>query len=199
MQMRIWKCLAVVMLSTLCTLAFAKDKDEIRPAGKTNPAPGELLSGFDRYELKPAVLTGVYAGQEINETALASFQRNFDERVGAWVAEQNARPARHDPVRTLVIEPRIDKIRFISGGKRFWAGAFAGSSQLLVKLKLTDAATGAVVAEPEFYQHAKGMAGAWTFGAADNTMLVRTASLARDYLQGNHAAAQGGKTGWEQD
>lgn len=195
--MRIWKWLALVVLSLACTLAFAKDKDEIRAAGKTNPAPTELLSGFDRYELKPAVLTGVYAGQEINETALASFQRNFDERVGAWVAEQNAKPAVHDPVRTLVVEPRIEKIRFISGGARVWAGAFAGSSRVLVKLRLVDQATGAVIAEPEFYQHAKAMAGAWTFGAADNSMLIRTASMSLDYLKANQAEAVGGPTGWE--
>ena len=197
MQMRIWKWLAIVVLSTACTLAFAKDKDEIKPAGKTNAPPAELLSGFDRYELKPAVLTGVYAGQEINETALASFQRNFDERVGAWVAEQNAKPASHDPVRTLVIEPRIEKIRFISGGARVWAGAFAGSSRVLVKLRLVDQATGAVVAEPEFYQHAKAMAGAWTFGVADNNMLIRTASMSLDYLKANQSEAVGGPTGWE--
>ena len=195
--MRIWKVLAVVALSAACTLAFAKDKDEIKPAGKTNPAPTELLSGFDRYEVKPAVLTGVYAGQEINETALASFQRNFDERVGAWATEQNAKPARHDPVRTLVVEPRIDKIRFISGGARVWAGAFAGSSRVLVKLRLVDQATGAVVAEPEFYQHAKAMAGAWTFGVADNNMLIRTASMSLDYLKANQSEAVGGPTGWE--
>ena len=195
--MRIWKWLAIVALSTACTLAFAKDKDEIKPAGKTNAPPAELLSGFDRYELKPAVLTGVYAGQEINETALASFQRNFDERVGAWVAEQNAKPASHDPVRTLVIEPRIEKIRFISGGARVWAGAFAGSSRVLVKLRLVDQATGAVVAEPEFYQHAKAMAGAWTFGVADNNMLIRTASMSLDYLKANQSEAVGGPTGWE--
>ena len=195
--MRIWKLVAVVALSAACTLAFAKDKDEIKPAGKTNPAPTELLSGFDRYEVKPAVLTGVYAGQEINETALASFQRNFDERVGAWVTEQNAKPARHDPARTLVIEPRIDKIRFISGGARVWAGAFAGSSRVLVKLRLVDQATGAVVAEPEFYQHAKAMAGAWTFGVADNNMLIRTATMSLDYLKANQAEAVGGPTGWE--
>ena len=197
MQMRIWKWLAIVVLSTACTLAFAKDKDEIKPAGKTNAPPAELLSGFDRYELKPAVLTGVYAGQEINETALASFQRNFDERVGAWVAEQNAKPASHDPVRTLVIEPRIEKIRFISGGARVWAGAFAGSSRVLVKLRLVDQATGVVVAEPEFYQHAKAMAGAWTFGVADNNMLIRTASMSLDYLKANQSEAVGGPTGWE--
>ncbi len=195
--MRIWKWLAIVALSTACTLAFAKDKDEIKPAGTTNAPPAELLSGFDRYELKPAVLTGVYAGQEINETALASFQRNFDERVGAWVAEQNAKPASHDPVRTLVIEPRIEKIRFISGGARVWAGAFAGSSRVLVKLRLVDQATGAVVAEPEFYQHAKAMAGAWTFGVADNNMLIRTASMSLDYLKANQSEAVGGPTGWE--
>ena len=195
--MRIWKWLALVVLSLACTLAFAKDKDEIKPAGKTNAPPAELLSGFDRYELKPAVLTGVYAGQEINETALASFQRNFDERVGAWVAEQNAKPASHDPVRTLVIEPRIEKIRFISGGARVWAGAFAGSSRVLVKLRLVDQATGAVVAEPEFYQHAKAMAGAWTFGVADNNMLIRTASMSLDYLKANQSEAVGGPTGWE--
>ena len=145
--------------------------------------------------LAAAKVGGIVANQE----ALASFQRNLDERVGAWVGERNAAPATHSPVRTLVIEPRIEKIRFISGGARFWAGAFAGSSRILVKMKLTDQDTGQVIAEPEFYQHAKGMAGAWTFGAADNSMLVRSASLALDYLKDNHAAAQGGRTGWEKE
>lgn len=195
--MRILKWLAVVALSTACTMAFAKGKDEIKPAGTTNPAPSELLSGFDRYELKPAVLGDDYAGQEINQTALASFQRNLDERVGAWVAEQNGKPARHDPVRTLVVEPRIEKIRFISGGTRVFAGAFAGGSRVLVRLRLVDQATGAVVAEPEFYQHAKAMAGAWTFGAADNSMLIRVAQMSLDYLTANQDEAAGAPTGWE--
>ena len=37
--------------------------------------------------------------------------------------------------------------RFISGGARFWAGAFAGSSRILVKMKLTDQDTGQGIAE----------------------------------------------------
>jgi hypothetical protein len=187
-----------LLLATAVT-GTAWAKDEIRASSTTNPPPSEALGQFDRYELKPATLAPDYAEHPANKEALVAFQRNLDERVGAWVTEQNAVAAKNTPARTLVIEPTIEKIRFISGGKRFWAGAFAGSSQLLVKLKLTDAATGTVIAEPEFYQHAKGMAGAWTFGAADNTMLVRTASLARNYLQGNHATAQGSTTGWEQD
>ena len=187
------------LVLAVAAVGTAWAKDEIRASSTTNPPPAEAIGQFDRYELKPATLAPDYAEHPANKEALVAFQRNLDERVGAWVAEQNAAPAKRTPLRTLVIEPRIEKIRFISGGKRFWAGAFAGSSQLLVKLTLTDAATGDVIATPEFYQHAKGMAGAWTFGAADNTMLVRTASLARDYLQGNQAAAQGSATGWEQD
>lgn len=187
------------LVLAVAAVGTAWAKDEIRASSATNPPPSEALGQFDRYELKPATLSPDYAEHPANKEALVAFQRNLDERVGAWVAEQNAAPPKRTPARTLVIEPQIEKIRFISGGKRFWAGAFAGSSQLLVKLTLTDAATGDVIATPEFYQHAKGMAGAWTFGAADNTMLVRTASLARDYLQGNQAAAQGSATGWEQD
>lgn len=195
--MRIWKMALAALLASACAVAYAKD--EIKPAGVNNPAPAEALGGFERYELKPAVLMGVYAGQPANEKALESFQRNFDQRVGAWVTEQNAKPASREPVRTLVIEPRIEKVRFIGGGARFWAGALAGSSRVLVVMKLTDQASGTVVAEPEFYQHAKGMAGAWTFGAADNSMLIRTASMALEYLQANQAEAKGGATGWTGD
>ena len=193
--MRIWKLVLVGLLSSACVVAYAKD--EIKPTGSSNPAPSEVLGAFDRYELKPATLSADYSRHDANQAALASFQRNLDERVGTWVREQNAMPAEHEPVRTLVIEPRIEKIRFITGGARFWAGAFAGSSRVLVKVKLVDQASGTVIAEPEFYQHAKGMAGAWTFGAADNSMLIRTASLALQYLQDNQDATPGGATGWE--
>lgn len=195
--MRILKWVAVVALSTACTLAVAKDKDEIKPAGASNPAPTEALSAFDRFDLKPATLSADYAGQKANDKALASFERNLQERVGAWVAERNARPSKREPARTLSIEPRIEKVRFISGGVRVFAGALAGSSRVLVTLKLVDQATGATIAEPEFYQHAKGMAGAYTFGAADNSMLIRVAQMSLDYLNANEEQPTGAPTGWE--
>jgi hypothetical protein len=59
------------------------------------------------------------------------------------------RQAREAP-RTLRIEPRIQHVEFITGGKRFRAGAFAGGSAVLMTVKLTDAATGDVVAGPAF-------------------------------------------------
>lgn len=192
--MHVWKSILAMLLAF--AFSAAHGKDVISATGASNPPPSEALVAFDRYELRPAALATEYSNHDANKAALASFQRNLDERVGNWLQEQNARPAAHEPVRTLIIEPRIEKIRFIGKGARFWAGALAGSSQVLVKVKMTDQATGTVIAEPEFYQHAKGMAGAWTFGAADNSMLIRVASMTLQYLQDNQPTAVGGATGW---
>jgi hypothetical protein len=97
--------------------------------------------------------------------------------------------------RTLKIEPRITELKFVSGTKRFFAGDFAGSSAVIMRLRLTDADTGKVIAEPEFYQRAAAEAGTWTFGGADNGMLVRIATVAQQYMQRNYDNAVGGPTG----
>ena len=98
--------LGMVLAGAVVGQALAKD--EIRASAEVNPPPAEALAAFDRYELRPATLSDAYAGHKTNQEALASFQRNLDERVGAWVAERNAAPAAHSPVRTLVVEPRIE-------------------------------------------------------------------------------------------
>ena len=101
--------------------------------------------------------------------------------------------------RTLRIEPTIRHIRYVSGGARFWGGAFAGGSAVLLTVKLSDVATGEVIAEPEFYQHANKMGAAWSFGATDKAMLVRVASMISDYLQKNYQQAVGGSTSVAED
>lgn len=182
----------------LCAFHPSWAGEEIRPSVERNAAPSVQLDHYARFELKPVQLPALYAGQETNEKARGSVQDNLQQGLGQWVAQRNAEPVRAEPARTLVIEPVIEKVRFISGGKRFFAGAFAGSSRILLRLRLIDAASGEVVAQPEFYQHARGMAGAWTVGGADNAMLARVASLARDYVAANYAAQAGGPTGWEE-
>ncbi len=182
----------------LCAFRPVLAGDDIRPSVERNAAPSVQLDHYARFELKPVQLVPPYAGQDTNEKARDSVQNNLQQGLGQWVAQRNAEPVGAEPGRTLVIEPVIEKVRFISGGKRFFAGAFAGSSRILLRLRLTDAASGEVIAQPEFYQHARGMAGAWTIGGADNAMLARVASLARDYVAANHAALAGGPTGWEE-
>ena len=95
------------------------------------------------------------------------------------------------------MQPSIEELKFVSGGNRAWAGAFAGSSAVRMRVRFSDKATGAVVAEPEFYQRAAAMGGAYTFGGSDNAMLVRIASVIEEYARRNHAQAVGGPTGLE--
>ena len=119
-----------------------------------------------------------YAGQPANEEAKKRIQANLDERTNPLVQGWNGQAAKRSPPRTLRIEPAIRHIKFVSGGARFWAGAFAGGSAVLMTMKLTDAQSGEVIAEPEFYQHANKMGAAWSMGGTDKAMLVRIGTLA---------------------
>ena len=186
---------AVLLFISLVPAVAAKEK--VEPSSATNPAPAEAISAFERFEVAKITMGSPWAGQKPNEAALVNLQANLDERIGPWLAEVNARPVAGETPRVLRIEPYVAGIRYISGGKRVFAGAFAGKSRVLLKVRLVDAATGAVVAEPEFYQHAAGMAGAYSFGGADKAMLERVTGLAVDYLRANWDNAVGGPTGGE--
>jgi len=168
--------------------------DYIEPKNATNPAPTAALDQFDRFEISPFAMDAPYAGQAANEAARERLQANLDLRAQPLLAQWNAVAPKHQPSRTLKIEPTIRHIKFISGAVRFWAGAFAGGTAALVTVKISDAATGEVIAEPEFYQHANKRGAAWSFGATDKAMLIRVTSMITDYLQKNYSAAVGGST-----
>jgi hypothetical protein len=171
--------------------------DYIEAKAVTNPPPAMALQAFDQFELAPFSMGAPYAGQDANEEAKTRLQTNLDERLPPVLTEWNAKPARSTPPRVLKIEPTIRHVKFISGKARFWAGAFAGGTAVLVTVKMSDAATGEVIAEPEFYQHANAMGAAWSYGATDKAMLIRTTDMITDYVKANYAAAVGGPTGKE--
>ncbi len=159
-----------------------------------NPAPAEKFSAFTRFELVPLAMPAPYAGQDANEAAKKKIQENVDARLVPLIAEWNKLGAER-PARTLVIEPVITEIKFINGAARFWAGAMAGSSMVVIKTRITEKETGRLIAEPEFYARAAAMAGAWSIGGADNAMLPRAANRLSDYVAANYDAAVGGATG----
>jgi hypothetical protein len=159
-----------------------------------NPAPAEKFADFSRFELAPIALLAPYAGQEGNEAAKKKIQENVDARLVALLASWN-QVGGSKPARTLVIEPTITEIKFINGTARFWAGAMAGSSIVVLEARITEKETGRVIAKPEFYARAAAMAGAWSIGGADNAMLTRIANRLSDYVTANYNAAVGGVTG----
>lgn len=163
-----------------------------------NPAPAESFSGFSRFELAPVSMPAPYAGQEANEAALKKIQENVDARLLPLMAAWN-RIGAEKPARTLVIRPAVTEIKFINGTARFWAGAMAGSSMVVLEAAFIEKETGREVALPEFYSRAAAMAGAWSMGGADNAMLVRIANRFSDYVAANYDAAVGGVTGADVD
>jgi hypothetical protein len=179
-------CLAFALVFA----SFTASADDIpAPAeGSRNPPPAVLLNGYQRFELAPIRMNAPFAGQKGNEVAREKLQENLDERVGAVLKQWNEKSA-DAPARILLIEPEIRYIRFITGGKRFFGGGFAGASSIMVKVRLTDKETGQVVGEPDFYQHANAIGATWTFGATDKTMLIRISSMLRGYLTANYDQA----------
>ena len=169
----------------------------VNPTTLTNPPPAEAWSAFQKFEVKPITMGAPYSGQEANEAALKKIQQNFSLRVDPVIAGWNSKSEGQTGGRTLLIEPRIQDIKFVNATARVWGGAMAGSSAVVLKVRFTDKETGKEIANPEFYQRAAAMGGAWTFGSTDNNMLVRIAEVATGYIQANYDRAVGGPTGAE--
>lgn len=167
--------------------AFAAEP-RIDPAAQ-NPPPTVALSAFDRFELEPLALADGLDAHKGNVVAQRYLQVDLDERVPKLLEPRNAAGAGG---RTLVVQPEIADIRFITGGKRLVFGGFAGKSWALLKLRLIDKATGEVVAEPQFLQHANSILAGYSLGAADKLMLARLADMAAAYLANNFDRPVGG-------
>ena len=123
---------------------------------------------------------------------MAKIQETLDAKLNALVANWSRGAGD-----TLIIEPRVRELKFVSGANRVLAGAMAGSSAVRITVKLTDKSSGRVIAEPEFYQRAAAYGAAYTFGAMDNSMLSRISTVVEEYLLRNYNQAVGGPTGLE--
>jgi hypothetical protein len=138
-----------------------------------------------------------YAGDEGKEKARGRIQEYMTKETGAIVEQWNGDAAAATRGQSLMLEPRIEKLKVVSGGARFWAGALAGDSYVVIRLRIVEQPSGTLVAEPEFYQRAAAMSGAWTVGAQDKDMLHRIVLLTNQYLQSNYTEAVGGPTGYD--
>ncbi len=163
---------------------------EIRATSTQNQPPSEPFKNFGQFILHRVAPSPADAEHEANQRATQKIDNQLQLTLGAQLLRWDKGDGR-----TLEIEPKIEEIKFVSGGVRFWAGAFAGSSAVVMQVNFNDADTGNTIAAPTFYQHASAMAGAWSFGGADNAMLYRIANIINDYVVRNYESAVGGPTG----
>lgn len=134
--------------------------------------------------MKPATISPAFASAEANQKAARKINENLFNEMRMVLPD--LKDASGDPgAGTLVIEPVIEEIKFIGGFARFMVGAMAGSSAVLMKVTYTDAGTGKVIAEPEFYRAANAMAGGYSMGSSDNMMLTEIARDIANYTRLN--------------
>lgn len=162
---------------------------DIKPGTSQNPAPAENFSAFNRFEVTP--LKSASSEVAAYQDALARIQENIDDRLKSRLNRWNAKPL-DTTTRTLLIEPVITDLKFVGGGQRFVAGAFAGSSAVVMRARVLDKDAGKELAYPEFYAHAAAMGGAFSVGGTDNAMLVRIANSLAVYVFSNYKHAVGG-------
>lgn len=160
----------------------------VKAIASNNPAPAEAFSAYGKITVKPAAFK---SGYKSSATGLAKIEENLSKDLAPSLESWNKRPANG---RSLTIEPIVEELQFTHGAKRVLLGPLAGSSGVLMRVKITDA-EGKIVATPEFFQRADAMAAGFLFGVHDNLMLTRVANLASQYIISNYARAQGGPTG----
>lgn len=179
----------VMAFALALTLAGCVTK--MQASSETNPPPLEPLANFSHFELQPLT-----ASDQIKKDEAAAFAKIGEHLQQQIPSVTSGWERSGEDGRTLVIEPSLVDLKFVDGATRFFAGSFAGSSAVVMRVRLVDKATNQVVGEPEFFQRAAAMGGAWSIGGTDNGMLERIVSISADYMRNNYTKAVGGPTGW---
>ena len=168
-------------------------REGFTPPPVMNPPPSAKFSDFTQFEMPTIVMTAPYVGKPVNDQALAIIQRQFTASTASILLIWTNAGSKAEKARTLLIEPKVEAMKFVPRAARIWVGAMAGSSYVLISMKITEKETGQVIATPMFYAHASAWSGAW--GTGDDSMLTRIAQNMANYVTGNYTAAVGGVSG----
>ncbi len=146
--------------------------------------PSVPLSTFASYELERMTTSAEIQDQpeKVEESAIlaAKIEEKLQPLLAEWSA--SAGPNRQG---ILVIEPELARLRIVSGGARFWAGAWAGDSLIDLDLVLRDDA-GEVIARPRIVKGTGAWVGAWSVGQTDDNLHDYIANIVYQYMVDNY-------------
>ena len=145
--------------------------------------PSKKLSSFAQFELSPITMSPEVADGAKKEAYAQKLGGMLEAKITPLLDEWRA--SSNGGTGTLVVQPDVVNLRVVSGGARFWVGAMAGESSIDMNLRLTDKASGKVIANPRIARSAGAMSGAWTFGATDQNLLRYIVDISNQYLVEN--------------
>jgi len=82
----------------------------------------------------------------------------------------------------LIVKTKITSLRIVSGSARFWFGAAAGGSEMIVLVELIDASTGNIVREKELSTGSNPFASVMTGGGRDRTVSSDMGTMIAEYI-----------------
>ena len=143
--------------------------------------PARAIADYANYELRD-----IQARAEVHPKVMDKLTSELKLRIDPALARWNAEGSKPGRAGTLAIEVVIRRMKFVSGGKRLWAGSFAGGSYSEAEVRLVDAGSGQLIDSQSFEHQARAVSGAWSFGASDNAMLDRLAESAAKWVIARH-------------
>jgi hypothetical protein len=182
---RITICL-LAMLVVGCAADPVKMNQVAQEESQRLAKPSKPLSSYGRFELNTMQLAEavtdkadkVAIARQLEEKIKARLQPLLDE----WQAAGNKKPNSG----MLLIQPKVEQLRIVSGGARFWVGAMAGDSFIDMDMDIIDAESNTSLARPRINRSASAMGGGWSVGATDKNLLDYIAEIAYQYLVENY-------------
>jgi hypothetical protein len=156
-----------------------------REAGRF-PPPAQRFSEFSTFELRSMEVNAAISDRKEKMEIAEQLENKLHARLEPLLDEWKADPNRPQTGDTLVIVPKLQSLHVVSGGARFWIGAWAGDSLIDMDLELTNARTGTVIANPGIVQTASATGGEWTIGATDKNLLDYIVEISHQYLVDNY-------------
>ena len=102
----------------------------------------------------------------------------FKAKLSPLINQWNAASSNQDGG-TLRIQPNVRMLRVVSGGNRFWMGAWAGDSHIDIELGLIEVETGKKIGRPGISRSSNTNA---MSGAADRNHATYIVDIAHQYL-----------------
>jgi hypothetical protein len=178
------KTISVILIAGLLT-ACAADPAKVEAVAEDEAArlqpPTRLLSTFNSFELQEMTLGESVQAEEGKIEEAREFEANLRSKIQPLLNKWNA--TEHvGGGSTLLIQPHLSQLKIVSGGARFWAGAFAGDSYIDMDLRLTDGSNGEEIADVIIRRDADSMTGAWSIGKSDQNLDDYIVTIVYEYL-----------------
>jgi len=180
------RVVAVLLIAILagCAADPAKVEQVADQEADRLQAPSQPLSSFGSFRLAPMTMSDAILAEEGKVEEAREFETNLSNEIQPLLDQWNT--AASNGQGALLIRPELVGLRVVSGGARFWAGAFAGDSFIDMNLILVDEESGEMISNVRVARSADSMTGAWSIGKSDQNLDEYIVSIVHEYLEDNY-------------